>query len=153
MTKRRGILVAIAGVAILGTLVLTGFRGPGFHCRGDMDPEQMQERSSRMLGHMLDRIDATDTQREQIMAIKEGLFTRGMALRDEHMGSRDEMLEIWESDAPDADAVHAKVDARIEALRLFAHEAADSALELHTILTPEQRAQVAERVREHGPRH
>jgi periplasmic protein CpxP/Spy len=38
------------------------------------------------------------------------------------------------------------VDARIEGMRALAHEAVDSGIEAHGILTPEQRAKVTSKV-------
>ena len=55
----------------------------------------------------------------------------------------------WIKDEPDADRVHAIIDERIEAFRAVAHKAADEALATHALLTPEQRAEIGERIREH----
>ncbi|MBL9039854.1 MAG: hypothetical protein JNG84_15155, partial [Archangium sp.] len=55
----------------------------------------------------------------------------------------------WQKDVPDAARVHAMVDAQLAAVQRFAHSLADTALEVHRMLTPEQRAHVSKRLAKH----
>ena len=56
-------------------------------------------------------------------------------------------------DEPDAKKLHALVDERVDEMRALAHQAVDSAIELHGVLTPEQRAEIAKRVEERMAEH
>jgi Spy/CpxP family protein refolding chaperone len=59
-----------------------------------------------------------------------------------------EAITQLSSDSPDAQKLHALVDARIDAMRAFAHKITDAALEVHGTLTPQQRKELATEFRE-----
>jgi periplasmic protein CpxP/Spy len=147
MTTKNKILVA--GSAVLAFVLLTGFRGGHMGWGGPRDPERVKQMISWKVDDRLDELKATDAQKQAIHGLKDSLFEDGKHLFEEQKGARNEMLNQWESPNPDAKAVHALVDARLDAFRAFAHKVADAALEAHRILTPEQRKQVTAEVREH----
>jgi Spy/CpxP family protein refolding chaperone len=93
----------------------------------------------------LDDIDATPAQREKIHAVKDRLLAQGTKLHGDHAALRAELLTMWKADQVDRTRLHAIVDARIDAMRAFAHAAADGAADAHDVLTPEQRAKVAKK--------
>lgn len=142
-------LIALS-VGALALVSLAGFAGGGSGwCHKEKSPEQIQQLTTRFAERAFDDLEATPEQRKQLLSLKDALVTEGLSMRTEHKAAKDEALKLWESPKPDAQAVHAMVDERIERMRAFAHEAADKLIEAHQILTPEQRAQVAEKVREH----
>jgi protein CpxP len=94
----------------------------------------------------LDDVDATPEQRARVHAVKDRLLASGQALRAERGADHAELLAAWRAQSPDAAALHARVDARLDALRAFAHQAVDGALEVHATLTPEQREAFAAKV-------
>jgi Spy/CpxP family protein refolding chaperone len=67
---------------------------------------------------------------------------------EEQHAARDEAFTQLASDTPDAQKLHSLVDARIDAMRAFAHKMTDAALEVHGTLTPEQRKELATEFRE-----
>jgi Spy/CpxP family protein refolding chaperone len=148
--KRIG--MAVLGLGAIG--VLGAFRGA--HGHGGHDPERMAEMVTKRLDSILDEIEATPEQRQRITAVKDRLLEKGKALHAERRGMMQDLLAQWRSPAIDAAAVHSKIDARAEAMKGFAHEAADALAEVHGILTPEQREEVAARweqkMRRHGKR-
>ncbi|WP_426754309.1 Spy/CpxP family protein refolding chaperone [Myxococcus sp. Y35] len=139
--------LAIAGSALLAVALLSGFAfraGP----RWGKDPERVKQVVTWKLDDKLDTLDATEAQRQSIHAVKDRLFSDGVALMQEHRSARDEAFEQLASDTPDRQKLHALVDARIEAMRAFAHKATDAALEVHGTLTPQQRKELADQFRE-----
>jgi Spy/CpxP family protein refolding chaperone len=138
----------IAGSAVLAFVLLTGFRG-GHFGGGHRDPERMKQMITWRLDDRLEDLKASEQQKQAIHGLKDSLFEDGKRLFEENKGARTQMLDQWESANPDANAVHALVDARMDAFRAFAHKVADAALQAHRILSPEQRQQVTENVREH----
>ncbi len=62
-----------------------------------------------------------------------------------------EVLAQWESANPDRARLHALVDQRIDAMRAFAHQAVDAGIEVHGVLTPEQRAKLEKKVAADAP--
>ncbi|HEX5745972.1 MAG TPA: Spy/CpxP family protein refolding chaperone [Archangium sp.] len=136
----------IAGSAVLAFVLLTGFRGG--HFGGPRDPERVKQMITWRMDDRLEELKASEQQKQALHGLKDSLFEDGKRLFEENKGARAQMVEQWESVNPDANAVHALVDARMDAFRAFAHKVADAALQAHRILTPEQRQQVTENVRE-----
>ncbi|HYO71637.1 MAG TPA: periplasmic heavy metal sensor [Archangium sp.] len=136
----------IAGSAVLAFVLLTGFRGG--HFGGPRDPERVKQMMTWRLDDRLEDLKASEQQTQALHGLKDSLFEDGKRLFEENQGARTQMLEQWESANPDSKAVHALVDARMDAFRAFAHKVADAALEAHRIFTPEQRQQLTANVRE-----
>jgi Spy/CpxP family protein refolding chaperone len=140
-TRRLQLLLAVGGL-----LVATGFaagchRGPGAH----RDPAKLAAIVTERVDDALDDLDATAPQREKILAVKDRLLAEGLKLRGDRDALHAELLAMWKADAVDRARLHAIVDQRIDALRAFAHAAADGAADAHDVLTPEQRAKVAKK--------
>ena len=142
---KKTLVTALTLVAVgVGALTLTAFRGHG-------DPAHMDQMVERRLTKMLDTVQATDAQRQQITAIKDKVLADGKALRAAHQGTHEQLLALWKSDQPDVAKVHALVDARADAMKKFADEVADAMVQVHGILTPDQRAKVADQIQQHHP--
>jgi Spy/CpxP family protein refolding chaperone len=139
--------LAIAGSAVLAVVLLSGFAFRGGHGWGH-NPERIKQMVTWRLNDKLDDIDATDAQRQSINAVKDRLFDEGAALMEEQKGARAEAFNQLASENPDPQKLHALVDARIDAMRAFAHKMTDAALEVHGTLTPEQRKELADEFRE-----
>jgi Spy/CpxP family protein refolding chaperone len=88
---------------------------------------------------VLDDVDATPEQRTRIHAVKDRLLAAGQQARAGHEEVHAAILGEWKAEQPDAARLHAVVDQRIEELRALAHQAVDGGVEVHGILTPEQR--------------
>jgi Spy/CpxP family protein refolding chaperone len=140
--------ILLAGSAVLAFVLLTGFRG-GHLGWGPRDPERVKQMLTWRLDDRLEDLKATEEQKQALHGLKDSLFEDGKRLFEEQKGAKVQLLEQWESSNPDARAVHSLVDTRVDAFRAFAHKVADAALEAHRLLTPEQRQQVADNVREH----
>lgn len=138
--------IAIAASAVLAFVLLSGFRGGGWGW--NRDPERIKQMITWKLDDKLEDIDATASQKQSVQAVKDRLFEDGKRLAEDHQATRQEFLTQLESDAPDAQKLHGLVDARIDAVRAFAHKVLDGALEVHHILSPAQRKQLATEYRE-----
>ncbi len=141
-------LAVAAGVVLLlavGFVTLTGFHGGCGH-RGARDPAQVAAFVTDRVDDALDDLDATPDQRTRILAVKDRMLASGQQLRAGHKEGHDAMLAEWKSATPDAAKLHALVDARVEEMRTLAHQAVDSGIEVHGILTPEQREKVTKKV-------
>jgi Spy/CpxP family protein refolding chaperone len=136
---KRVALVALG----LGTVVLLG-GAAGKRMHG---PGHMEHMFGKRLEKLLDEVNATPEQRQQITAIKDELVAKRRAAREAHRADLQELLALWESPNPDRGRVHARIDERAREHVAFAHETADALAKVHGILTPEQRAQVAEKMR------
>ncbi len=141
MTRKNALPVALVAAAALLAIPA----GCGRH-HGRADPARVDRYVTAHLDDMLDDLDATAPQRARVHELKDKLMKDGAALHQGQRDARKELVAQWDSAAPDAAKVHALIDARIDAFRAFAHEAADAGLELHGLLTPEQRAKVSKKI-------
>jgi protein CpxP len=149
MTKRTIRFASFAAVLVAGVALL-GAAGCGHHRH---DPARMEKMVSSHLEDALDDLKATPEQRQKIVAVKDRLLASGQALRASHQAVATEALGLWEASSFDRNRALALVDARIDAIRALAHEAVDGIAQVHETLTPEQRAQVARKIRRHVDEH
>jgi len=146
---RRALTWALSVVALVG---LGGAVQAGWG-RGKHSPEEKRAHMEKRVGHVLDKLDATDTQRALVAAKVETLFAAFHEARGDRKALKAEVLAQWNSEKPDAARLHALVDERIEAMRVAAHAAVDAGLEVHGAFTPEQRASLAELAEKRMGRH
>jgi Spy/CpxP family protein refolding chaperone len=140
-------LTGAAGVLAGGFLLLTGFGpGQGGLGHGWRSPEKIDKFVTFRLNDMLDDIKATPQQRAAVLASKDKVLSSFLQNAESRKETHHQIVEQWKSSNPDAKAIHAAIDAQIEKTRALAHQAADEALAVHAILTPEQREQIAGRM-------
>jgi periplasmic protein CpxP/Spy len=145
MKKRLTSVLSLAALLAVGVTVL-GAAGCGHH---RPDPARMEKMVTHHVDDALDDLKATPEQRQKITAVKDRLLASARSLRADHRATAKEALGLWEASSFDRARALALVDARIDAMRAMAHEAVDAAAEVHSTLTPEQRAQVARRLHRH----
>lgn len=142
-TRRLQRLLAIGGLLVAAGFATGCHRGPGGH---HGDPAKLAAFVTERVDDALDDLDATDPQRAKIHAVKDRLLAEAAKARGDREALHAELLATWKADAVDRARLHAIVDERIDALRVFAHAAADGAADAHDVLTPEQRAKVAKKL-------
>ena len=127
--------------------------GPGgwYGGMGDMDPAALAKRIEAMVAFRLADIDATPEQRERIATILKAAANDLQAGRRQHLQARRESMQLLA--APTIDR------ARLEKLRVEQMQLGDSTsrrmlqamMDSAEVLSPEQRAKLAERWRRHMP--
>lgn len=103
---------------------------------------ERQRQMDRRLDRVLDRLNATPDQRTRIRQLKDSLVQKALPLRRSHSKLEKELRAEWTGPGPDRRAIHAAVDRQIDQVRALAHLAVDRAVDLHAILTAEQRAEL-----------
>ncbi|MBI5543550.1 MAG: Spy/CpxP family protein refolding chaperone [Deltaproteobacteria bacterium] len=144
--KRKLLFVAL-GIAAIGLLAGFGF-GPSMG-RGAMDPKKLDRFVTWRINDVLDDLEATPQQRQQVLALKDRLLAEAKPMHEARAQVHEQLTQMWKSDKPDSRVLHALIDQRVEEFRALAHKAADGAIELHGILSPAQRAELAEKAEEH----
>jgi protein CpxP len=144
MKKTLGITFAALLLAA-GFVTLTGFGGCGHHGH-PRDPAQVAAFVTDRVDDVLDDLDATPEQRTRINAVKDRLLAAGQAAHAGRRETHDAVVAEWKAERPDAARLHALVDARADELRQLAHQAVDAGVEVHGILTPEQRAKLTKKL-------
>lgn len=119
--------------------------GMGMHGGGMMgNPERM----GRMMDHMLDGLNATDAQRSQIKQIAQAAATDMKAQRESNRALHEKAMQVFA--APSVDAAAAE---QVRQQMLVQHDqmskrTLQAMLDASKVLTPEQRATLAERMKQ-----
>jgi protein CpxP len=143
---KKGIVIAVGSVASLVLLA-------GFASRMGHSPERAYQHITERVNSLLDQVKATDAQRAQVNQIKDQLFKQGVEIKQSERQLMQELLSKWDAAQVNADEVHALVDQRVDAHRAFAQKVADALIQIHDVLTPEQRAQVKQELSAHLKSH
>ncbi len=147
MWKKIGLVSGALLLLGVGLVTLTAFSGGGW-CghRGHRDPAQLAAMVTNHVEDTLDDLHATPDQRTRILSVKDRMLAAAQQVHGDREATHDALLEAWKSDAPDTAKLHALVDQRVEEMRKLAHEAVDAGVEVHGILTPDQRAQLTKKI-------
>lgn len=147
---KKTLAIASILVAALGLAGILGFRFAG-HCHG-RDPAQVRAMVNEHVDDTLDDLNATPDQRTRIHEVVDRLLAEGQKLHQADPAAHQELIAQWKSDRPDAAKLRALVDERFQEFRGFADQAIDAAIQVHGILTPEQRAQLEKKIERHHAR-
>lgn len=136
------VLALFSVVAIGAVAHARGFR------HGGHDPEKMKAFVEKRVSSELDELKATDEQRKQILGIVDG-FVDGVAKGHdaEHTAFRESLAKVVESG--DGAQVDLLIDEHAARKTAIAHDAVKAGLQIRAVLTPEQRTQLAQDIREH----
>jgi periplasmic protein CpxP/Spy len=152
MSIRRTALIVIPvfGLALLGaaaaTAAVRGGHGMPF-CHG-MSKDDHKAHMEFVVDRMLNKVDATDEQKEEIDAILDEAFETVDEKRAEHEAKHEEFKALLTAETIDREALEAM---RGEALVHFDEGSAmflDVIVEVSEVLTVEQREQLAEMIEE-----
>jgi len=142
---RRALWIALPVLAV-GLVALPRALAWGHHHPRAQNAQELNDHLDHGLEHLLDKLDATDAQREQASAITARHAPELFAIMSEGRATRQELKAVLLAETLDKarlDAAHAKLDA-------LAARATDvglaSVFELAEVLTPAQRKQLAERL-------
>ena len=139
--RRRHILTSLASLAIVGALLVptASFAGKGKHAgKGHKGKE--------MLDRMCEQISCTEAQAKDIEQVFKALHTDIKPDREAVRELRQQIATEWKSDKPDERKLASLAD-KIEAHeRNMSDRRLEAMLELHSMLTPEQREQLADKL-------
>lgn len=155
LTKIAVLAFATGGAGALGMGAYSLHDRAGGFCGrfGAARSEMVHKFVDFAISEKLDEIDATAEQRQKVREVKERLMKEGHALREGKDELRQQLLEAWAQDEPDAARVKALVRQRVNAFAAFADDATDAMLELHSTFTPAQRAKLLEDARQRLASH
>jgi Spy/CpxP family protein refolding chaperone len=144
--KRNSILMGI-GLLVVPFILIGCFKPGSSHFK----KERLEQVINWHFSDLLDEIKADEEQTEKLTIIKDGIFEKMMVFHSEKRKMPKKILSELEKDNPDRDLIHQAVDQHIEQIKESAHNLADTLLEIHDILRPEQRQIIHTRIRDrHG---
>lgn len=147
--------------AVAGSLATVGVGAHAFtkvtrFVHHSHDPAEVAERINYKMGWVLQKLDATPEQEVEIKAIVDQGVETLMPMFQGRGEVRAAMLEMLTAESIDRDEVEAMRQSHLDLADNASAEFAELLVQVAEVLTPEQRAQVAEFIREratHGGRH
>jgi len=127
-----------------------GYGGPGW--QESADPAALQKRAEGMVRMMLADVNATPEQEQRIAKIMSDTMTAMRPVRQSHMAARRKMMDLLAQPAIDRQAVEALRAQELASAEQASRRMTQSMIEVAEVLTPEQRAKLAERMRSRGGR-
>lgn len=137
--RRFWIAGALAGALTLGAC---GHHRGGWHGGGD-DPSA---RIEHMVERVFSRVDATDEQKAKITTIASDAYRDLAPLRGQFRSARKDALNLLTAQEVDSAAIEALRSSQVELLDKASNRASTAMTEIAQVLTPEQRAQVREKI-------
>jgi protein CpxP len=147
-------LLAVSAAAIQPALAHGGHHGPR---HGHGGPAAMAfagspERVDRMVDRLLRGLDATEAQRTQIKQIAQAAASDLKSRHEAGRSLRERAMQLFTQPTVDANAVEALRQERMAHMDQVSRRMSQAMLEISQVLTPEQRAKLAERMHKRGPR-
>ena len=141
----------LVGAFIAGCLGRDGHhswhRSHGFH---DVStPQEAQARAQEAMKWVLREVDATEDQQQRIRAIVDESVTQLYPLREQHRRHHDELLAALDRPQVERAEVERLRKAELEIADAASNWLVDAALDAFEVLSPAQRAELMEHMREH----
>jgi protein CpxP len=130
-------LLFLAGAAVL----LSGFTRCG-HRHHRPDAARVQKHIERHVDDLIEDLDATPAQAEQLRALGQRVSAEVPDALKSHQAFRETLVDAWKSPAPDRDGLHQALDAQSQKVTGLLHRLLDVGVDLHQLLTPEQRQEL-----------
>jgi Spy/CpxP family protein refolding chaperone len=143
---RRTLIIVVPMLAVAAIALPRALAWGRHHHSAPTSPEQLAEKLTFGLDHLLDEIDATDAQRGRAEALVEARAPALFSLMGEGRALRAELKQVMLAEQLDRarlDAVRTKLDAVASKV---ADTGLDTVFQLAEVLTPAQRKQLADRI-------
>jgi protein CpxP len=159
--KARGLKRLAAGVmiAVSATIALSAWAQPGpgghHHGGGFGGPAMFMgspEHVGRAVDHMLDGLNATDAQRTQIKQIVQQAAADLKAQHDAGRGLHEKSLQIFTAPTVDPAAAESVRQQMVAQHDATSRRVLQAMLDISRVLTPEQRAKIAEHMKQRQQR-
>ena len=161
--RKRGIKRVLLGVAVAVTATLAlsawaqhgagGYGGGHGGHGGGMGMGMFgggSEHTGRMLDHMLDGLNATDAQRGQIKQIAQAAAADMKTQHEAGRALREKGMQIFSAPTVDAAAAEQLRQQMLAQHDQMSRRSLQAMLDASRVLTPEQRAKLAERMKQRG---
>jgi Spy/CpxP family protein refolding chaperone len=144
------LFVGALSLALAGAFVTVAHAQPAGAPRGPDAPGFMHHGpgGGRMLERMLDGVNATPDQRSRIHDIMKSAMTDLQAQHQAARGLREQLMTLFTQPTVDARAVEAVRQQMLQQHDQSSRRWMQAMLDASTVLTPEQRVQLAERMKQ-----
>jgi periplasmic protein CpxP/Spy len=157
--RRRRWRSALAGVLLVGVGAVGGYAAGAAHgpwwilsaaAHGGFSPEKMGKRIDRRVDRALDRVDASQEQRDKVAGIFKTALGDVTALGVKPFEAREKFMDLLRADAIDPAAFETLRAEQIANADAASKRVVQAMTEAAQVLTPEQRRELVERWDRHG---
>jgi periplasmic protein CpxP/Spy len=149
----RGRMVMALLIALTCALATSAWAQPGGRGHGEAAMFQgSPERVGRMIDHMLDGVSASDAQRGQVKQIAQAAAADLQGQRSATRELRERAMQVFTAPTVDANAAEAVRQQLQTQHDQSSRRIMQAMLEISRVLSPEQRAKLAERFKQRGER-
>jgi periplasmic protein CpxP/Spy len=150
---------ALAGVLLLGLGAVGGYAAGSMHgpwwilnaaAHGHFDPARMGKHIDRRVDRVLDRVNASQEQRDKVTGIFKGALGDVTALGVKPWETREKFIALLRADTIDPAAFEALRAQQISTADAASKRIVQAMTEAAQVLTPEQRRELADRWERHG---
>ena len=137
-----------AGIAALGGLGLLGaqVQAHGWGRHGALDPEERARRLDYRIGRLVRDVGGTPEQKQRLVAIASAAMADLQPLREQARQARLRSLQLLAAPVIDRSALEQQRLLQAQALDARSRRTVQAMADAAEVLTPEQRAKVAERM-------
>jgi periplasmic protein CpxP/Spy len=145
-------LAALGGVGALGLLGAKA-QAHGWGRHGRMDPEEMKRHMERRISRLVQHVGGTPQQKDRLVAIAAAAMTELKPLREQARSARRRGMELLGAATIDRPALEQLRVAQMQAADAASRRLVQAMADAAEVLTPEQRAKAAERLKQRMDRH
>ena len=143
-------LALLACMGLLGASFVSSVHGHGFGRghgfghggHGFDDPEETRAHITGHIDFFLDRLDATEAQRDRIVRILSDTLLELHALRERHREGHDEILDVFTAAEIDRETIETLRVRELAMAEQASRSLAATLADVAEVLTPEQRAEL-----------
>jgi Spy/CpxP family protein refolding chaperone len=145
-THTRNVLLVVGGLALTTSVVVAGMKYAGYGCGPEARAEHIVER-------LTEELELNPSQHQQLVALKETLLATRQAIQGSRGDLRGEMRQLLAAPSLDRGAAVALITSRVETVQQHAPGVVNAVGDFHDSLSPEQRAELRERIEERHAFH
>ena len=140
-------LAALGGVGALGLLGAKA-QAHGWGRHGRMDPEEMKRRMDKRISRLVEQVGGTPQQKDRLVAIATAAMTELKPLREQARSARRRGMELLGAATIDRPALEQLRATQMQAADAASRRLVQAMADAAEVLTPEQRAKAAERLKQ-----
>jgi protein CpxP len=146
-------LAALGGLALLSSgAVAQGMGGGMERRRGPASPEDMARRLDERISRMMRQVGGTPEQKDKLVAIASSAMKDLRPMREQHRAARQKGMSLLAAPQIDRAALEQVRASEMQLADQMSRRTLQSMADAAEVLTPEQRAKLAERMKHMGHR-
>jgi Spy/CpxP family protein refolding chaperone len=141
MHKKFKTVMAACAIMMSGSLLT----GCNYHGKFHGNPEEFAGKIEKHINQSLDKIGASQQQKDEIGQITSQIHEDAQATYAEWKTERGQLITGLFADSPNSEEMKRQLDMQSQAMTEFSHRTLDRLIAMSALLTPEQRKELRQR--------